>query len=475
MRTIAEIQPFQGCGKIGVTSWTRDLGMDLTEAARWNAAALVTLIEEHEMRAIEATDLGAEVAARHMSWFHLPIVDASTPDDAFESAWQSSGEDVRALLRSGANVLLHCRGGLGRAGTVAARLLVELGWKADAAIAAVRKVRPGAIETGAQEQHVRSVLPMPEPQPEISDEARRDRALGAMLGLAVGDAVGATLEFAIRDIHPRLTDMVGGGPFGLKAGCWTDDTSMALALMDSLSSNPLLDEGDLMQRFASWHEDGAYSATGRCFDIGKTTWQALVRWKQTGNPIAGSTDRHAAGNGSLMRLAPAAIRHWRDRERLLDVAARQSKTTHGAPEAVDACVAYANVLADAIAGKPRSQVMQARGGDYSGAIATIMAGSWRGKQREEIRASGYVAHSLEAALWCVGRTASFKEAVLLAANLAEDADTTAAIAGQLAGALYGASAIPGRWRKRLAWEDRITDMAVRLFDAGAPASTEMVP
>lgn len=483
---IAEIQPFQSYGKIGVTfcpgkvqarsvsgPWARDLAIDLDEVARWNAAAVVTLIEEHEMRAIKVTDLGAEVAARDMSWVHLPIVDVSTPDNAFDAAWQTIGEELRVLLRCGANVLLHCRGGLGRAGTIAARLLVELGWEADAAIAAVRKVRPGAIETRAQEQHVRSILPMLEPQPDTSDKAQRDRALGAMLGLAVGDAVGTTLEFAARDSHPPLTDMVGGGPFRLEAGCWTDDTSLALALMDSLSSNPLLDEGDLMKRFVSWHEDGEYSVTGRCFDIGITTRQALARWKQTGNPIAGSTNPGTAGNGSLMRLAPVAIRHWHDRERLRDVAARQSKTTHGAPEAVDACVAYADILGDAIAGKPRSQVMQARAGDYSGAIATIMAGSWRGKHRKEIRASGYVAHSLEAALWCVGRTASFEEAVLLAANLAEDADTTAAITGQLAGALYGASGIPERWRKKLAWGDRITNMAVHLFDAGLAASAEM--
>ena len=483
---IAEIQPFQSYGKIGVTfcpgkvqlrsvsgPWARDLAIDLDEVARWNAAAVVTLIEEHEMRAIRVTGLGAEVAARHMSWVHLPIVDVSTPDDAFEAAWQTIGEEIRVLLRCGANVLLHCRGGLGRAGTIAARLLVELGWEAEAAIDAVRKVRPGAIETRAQEQHVRSILPMPEPRPDTSDTAQRDRALGAMLGLAVGDAVGTTLEFAARDSHPRLTDMVGGGPFRLEAGYWTDDTSLALALLDSLSANPLLDEGDLMQRFVRWHEEGEYSATGGCFDIGITTRQALARWKQTGNPVAGSTDPGTAGNGSLMRLAPVSIRHWQDRERLRDVAARQSRTTHGAPEAVDACVAYADILGDAIAGKPRSHMMQARAGDYTGAIATIMAGSWRGKRRKEIRSSGYVTHSLEAALWCVGRTASFEEAVLLAANLAEDADTTAAITGQLAGALYGASGIPERWRRKLAWEDRITRMAVHLFDAGLAASAGM--
>jgi ADP-ribosyl-[dinitrogen reductase] hydrolase len=167
----------------------------------------------------------------------------------------------------------------------------------------------------------------------------------------------------------------------------------------------------------------------------------------------------SAGNGSLMRLAPAAIRHWQDRAKLRDVAARQSRTTHGAPEAVDACIAFAEVLADAIAGYPRSQVLRVRDYPYAGQIGAIMAGSWRGKRRSEIRSSGYVAHSLEAALWCVGRTTCFANAVLLAANLGDDADTTAAITGQLAGALYGARGIPDKWLEKLAWREKIERMA----------------
>jgi ADP-ribosyl-[dinitrogen reductase] hydrolase len=152
-----------------------------------------------------------------------------------------------------------------------------------------------------------------------------------------------------------------------------------------------------------------------------------------------------------------------------NVAARQSETTHAAPEAIDACVAFAEVLADAIEGRPRSEVLRSQVGLYAGAIQPIMAGSWRGKQRNHLRATGYVAHSLEASLWSVGRTGSFEEAVLLAANLGEDADTTAAIAGQLAGALYGAKGIPQRWRDRLAREPRIRNVARTLY---AEASTK---
>lgn len=166
-----------------------------------------------------------------------------------------------------------------------------------------------------------------------------------------------------------------------------------------------------------------------------------------------------------MRLAPVAVRYWNDIAALRDVAARQSRTTHGAPEAVDACVAYAEVLANAIGGVPRSSACRISGELGSDAIRTIMAGSWRGQSRDAIRSSGYVVHALEAALWCVGRSGTFFDAVLLAANLGDDADTTAAITGQLAGALYGAEGISAAWRDRLAWGERISQTANRLFEA----------
>lgn len=305
-----------------------------------------------------------------------------------------------------------------------------------------------------------------EEQPDTSREAQFDRTLGAMLGLAAGDALGTTLEFTARDSKPRVTDIVGGGPFGRKPGQWTDDTSMALALADSLMTCGGLDETDLMERFVRWREHGDYSVTGRCFDIGITVSGALRRFKASGIPVAGSIDPMSAGNGSLMRLAPVALRYWAEPQTLREVAARQSRTTHGAPEAVDACVANADLIAEAIAGQPRSHILRQRHDNYAGKIADIMAGSWRGKHRSQVRGSGYVAHSLEASLWCVGRTSSFADAVILAANLGEDADTTAAIAGQLAGALYGASGIPKEWLAKLVWRERIEAMASTLFATG---------
>jgi ADP-ribosyl-[dinitrogen reductase] hydrolase len=385
--------------------------------------------------------MGERVRRHQMEWFHLPIPDVSVPDAAFEARWLAAGAALRGVIRCGGRVLFHCKGGLGRSGMMAARVLVELGWDPEAAIHAVRTVRPGAIETRAQEQVVRGTKATGEPAPDRSAAAIRDRAIGALLGLAVGDAIGTTLEFRQRDSYQPVTDMAGGGPFHLEPGQWTDDTAMALALAASLLAHPNLDERDLMERFVAWWRTGEYSCTGSCFDIGNTISGALGRFVRTGEPVAGSTNPRTAGNGSLMRLSPVAVRHWTDRARLTDIARRQGATTHGAAEAVDACAAFAGLLADAI------------------------GGSWRAKPRDAIRSTGYVIDSLEAALWCVGRSTGFGEAVLLAANLGDDADTVAAITGQLAGALWGTSSIPGNWLAKLAWRERIEATAEQLFDA----------
>lgn len=476
---IATIAAGPGLGRVGITfcpgkcqphaatgAWARDLATDIAAIADWGAASVVTLVEDHELVALDVTRLGETVRAAHMEWHHLPIRDVSIPTDAFEVAWQEAGPALRDQLRAGFGVLVHCKGGLGRAGMIATRLLVDSGWQPREALAAVRAARPGAVETTAQEAYVLGLTAMPEPLPEQSPNAIRDRCRGALLGLAVGDAIGTTLEFSRRDSGVRVDDMVGGGPFGLQPGEWTDDTAMALALADSLAADAALDAHDLMHRFVAWWQHGDYSCTGRCFDIGITTREALARFKRNDDPYAGSVDPMSAGNGSLMRLAPVAIRHWQNRGQLGDTAARQSRTTHAAPEAVAACVVYADMLADAISGKSKLDVLAAARSSSAPVIAGIVGGSWRGKSRQDIRSSGYVAHSLEAALWCIGRTSSFASAVLLAANLGDDADTTAAITGQLAGALYGAEGIPEGWLERLAWCDRLTAAVDALVDVG---------
>ena len=470
------VRPKDGFGRIGITlcpgkyypygiagNWDRDLDLDLERIRRWGATAVVSLITEKEMRDLRVQGLSRAVADRHMEWWHLPIPDGQPPDSAFEEAWRVAGPAIRDRLRLGFDVLVHCKGGLGRAGTVAARLLVEFGERPDEAIRQVRAARSEhALETCDQERHVaRCTIPV-EPLPSTTAESVRDRAIGAFLGLAVGDAVGTTLEFKPRDKQERVKDMVGGGPFGLRPGEWTDDTTMALALAESLAECGALDCRDLMDRFVRWWKRGEYSCTGSCFDIGITTSAALQRYVRTGDPMAGSTDPRSAGNGSLMRLSPVALRFWDDRAQLDSAAAEQSRTTHGAVEAVDACRAFAELLAEAIAGKARADVLAPGRFDGAPEVSRVLGGSWRGKARDEISSSGYVIHTLEAALWSVARTSDFRGAVLLAANLADDADTVAAVTGQLAGALYGLNGIPGEWLERVAWKDRLLDAADRL-------------
>lgn len=478
---IAEIPVGLAGGLLGVTfapgkqqpgalsgTHQRDRGADLDLIAAWNAAAVVTLVEPHELDSLGIASLGAEVRRRHMQWHHWPIQDYDVPDAAFEAAWPARSAILRLLLACGGRVLVHCKGGLGRAGTVSARLLVEGGMAAGDAVRAVRTVRPGAIETGAQERWVRAGQACPDFAPDRSRDAARDRAMGAMLGLAVGDAVGAAIEFSPKPRLAVLDDMAEGGPHRLARGQWTDDTAMALALADSLAAAPELDPADLMRRFLDWRDTGAYSCTGTCFDIGNAISAALERFRRTGQPLAGSADPGASGNGALMRLAPVAIRHWRDPEALQQVAALQTRTTHGSPATLAASDVFADLLADAIAGASLPEVLVSL-------AARRIEGGWCGLHRDAIQGSGWVVRSLQAAVWAVSRTTDFRSAVLLTANLGDDADTTAAIAGQLAGAIYGASGIPLDWLKVLAWRGRLENAAAGLFEAGWPAADGSEP
>jgi ADP-ribosyl-[dinitrogen reductase] hydrolase len=298
----------------------------------------------------------------------------------------------------------------------------------------------------------------------MTDDLITDRALGCLFGLAVGDTIGTTLEFTARDQRSPLTDMVGGGPFGLQPGEWTDDTSMALCLADSLLARGELDQFDLMQRFIRWWQNGENSCNGRCFDIGITTRTALSRFLRTGDPVAGTTDPESAGNGSVMRLAPVVLRWHREPSRAIAAAREQSVTTHAAPATVEGCAFLAEVLIDAIETGSKAHTLRSRRAPDP-SVDAVARCSWRDKNRNSIRSSGYLVHTLEAALWAADRGDSFKSTVLLAANLGDDADTVGAVTGQIAGALYGLSAIPPSWRKRLAWSDRIEALGRRLIVA----------
>jgi len=294
----------------------------------------------------------------------------------------------------------------------------------------------------------------------------RDRFRGCLLGLATGDAVGTTVEFSSRGSFPPVTDMTGGGPFRLQPGQWTDDTSMALCLATSLLDRDGFDARDQMERYCRWHEEGYLSSTGRCFDIGGTVVAALQRFRETGDPMAGSTHPRSAGNGCIMRLAPIPMFFYPALDAVEQQSAESSRTTHGATECVDASRLFGRIIARALLGRPKDEVLFGDADTFAGAaaIVDIARGSYRDKSETDIEGSGYVVKSLEAALWCFLTTDGFEAAILRATNLGDDADTTAAVCGQVAGAFHGASGIPPHWLERLTMRSEIAALADRMAE-----------
>lgn len=298
----------------------------------------------------------------------------------------------------------------------------------------------------------------------------RARMRGCLLGLACGDAVGTTLEFKPRGSFTPITDMHGGGPFHLTPGQWTDDTSMALCLATSLVESNGFDARDQMDRYVRWMRDGYLSSTGVCFDIGGTTAGALRRYQASGDPYSGSTDPRSAGNGSLMRLAPIALFFYPDVDAATSFAGESSRTTRGAAEALACCRLFAAMLCRALSAASRETVLFdhpdaiMQDPSLSPRLRSIAAGDYRSKPVNELSGSGYVVDCLEASLWSFATTQSFADAILRAANLGDDADTTAAVCGQIAGAFYGLDGIPAPWLEKLALRAEIEHLAEALHD-----------
>jgi|AGFT01.1.fsa_nt_gi ADP-ribosylglycohydrolase len=316
--------------------------------------------------------------------------------------------------------------------------------------------------------------------------SKLNRTQGCLMGLAVGDAVGTTLEFKERD-YENITDMVGGGPFQLDPGQWTDDTSMALclgyALLENYDVNDIQDSikwsEEQLINYVDWYKNGYCSSNGHCFDIGGTTRNALMNYIRDG--ILRNNEHFLdSGNGSLMRLAPIPIYYntntVEDFSTLVYAADLSSSTTHASTLCRESCIAFAVLLNRAINGRIELDGVEPdeeqskrsllsfpekvwEGIVTSREILTIMGGSYKNKERDDIHSTGYVLDSLEAALWCFYSTKNFKDAILLAANLGDDADTVAAITGQIAGAFYGLDGIPAEWVDKIAKKERILKLA----------------
>jgi len=285
-----------------------------------------------------------------------------------------------------------------------------------------------------------------------SDLALRYR--GCFLGLAIGDAMGTTLEFSARKPTEDHTEIVGGGPFALNAGEWTDDTSMALCLAHSMYSRCAFLLEDQLEHYVDWWQNGFLSSNGICFDIGNTVQSALQSYLHTKNPFSGSSDEFSAGNGALMRLAPVPMFFASNPADAIEKSGESSKTTHGNVQSVDACRYYAALILGAFKGESKELLLSSEYCPVKGLwehfplcekVQEVAQGSYKTKARSEIKSTGYVIDSLEAALWAFYSTDTFEGGLVKAVNLGGDADTIGAIYGQLAGAFYGESNIPFKY------------------------------
>jgi len=299
------------------------------------------------------------------------------------------------------------------------------------------------------------------------------RYRGCLLGLAAGDALGTTVEFCTPGSFPPLTDIIGGGPFSLKPGEWTDDTSMALCLAESLVVKGGHDPAHQLETYCRWWKDGHLSVKGRCFDIGMQTRGSLAHFWES-KQYSPAPDGNSSGNGGIMRLGPVPMRFAGDPAEAIRLAGESSRTTHGSRECVDACRYMAGIIVGALDGRPKAELLSAGFSPVPGLwekvplapkINAIANGSFKLKDPPQIVGSGYVVDSLEAALWAFSRSDNFRDGALRAANLGDDADTTGAVYGQIAGAFYGEEGIPAEWRAKLAMREPIECRADELFRA----------
>jgi ADP-ribosylglycohydrolase len=305
---------------------------------------------------------------------------------------------------------------------------------------------------------------------QVMDTQARFR--GTLMGLAVGDALGTTLEFARPGTFAPITGIMGGGPYRLAPGEWTDDTAMALCLAASLVEQGSFDLQDQMARYVRWFRTGYMSCTSTCFAIDAQVEKALVQYEISGDCGLGGKSTQCVSNASLVRLAPVPLFFAYDPLVAIERSGGSSLTTHAAVTAVDACRYFGGLLVGALKGTSKAALLSARYAPLPGywdqqalapEVDEVASGSFKHFASPFTMGNGHVVRTLEAALWAFYHGDSFEEGCLLAANLGDDADTTAAVYGQLAGAYYGIEGIPEVWRRSVAWGDRLMTMADRLL------------
>ena len=300
----------------------------------------------------------------------------------------------------------------------------------------------------------------------------QDRAIGAMLGLAIGDAMGMPVEFRPRGKFEPVTKFRAGGPFKLQAGQWTDDTAMSLCIASSLIECNGFDAAHQMKQYSLWIDDGYLSCTGRAVGIGQTILKAMIRYHKNQDPIQGDANPRRSGNGCIMRLAPVPIYYHHDAELAIHHSIQSATTTHGSEMCLQTTGFFGGMIWGALNDVSKEELLS---DNYSPVkdyylqqplcdeLLSLARGDYREKHEDEVDSTGFVIDALEAALWSFYHTDTYAGGLLKAVNLGGDADTVGAIYGQLAGAYYGFEAIPATWIQGLAWNEKISAICNELI------------
>ena len=484
--------------------WERNLATDMRVVADWGATVLVTLMEGFELDQLGVGNLGNVAEAVELEWHHLPIPDMQVPDERFERRWTHTGHVLRRKLAAGERVLLHCRGGYGRTGMIAARLAIELGMPPDAALRAVREARPGTVETPLQEAYVRAC------RPSRADDGHAERVLGCLLGGAVGDALGYAVEFKSRR---EIQELYGAGgirhPEVSRAGEVevSDDTQMTLFTADGLlrsMDRGSHDQGEMLDAVRdatlAWYALQTGGNLPNDMRHGLARYKVLAKSQAPGTTCtsacaAGATGTpedpidNSKGCGGVMRVAPVGLIPALTPTQAFDLGARCAAQTHGHPSGY----LSAGVLAAVIGGLRE-------GLDLNAAVANALgvARRWSGsdetvaavRQAEELAAShgsdhhdaivrlgeGWVGEeALAIGLYSAMVASDFREAVRIAGNHGGDSDSTALIAGQIHGAWKGLAGIPNAWLRRLDALDPLLDVAGWLIRQGTAKHVSNTP
>ena len=414
-------------------------------------------------------------------------------------------DEIDTALAGGRRLYVHCRAGIGRTGTVIGCLLARRGGDGRRALAELDRLWcaagrdrdwPRTPETDAQREYVRGWR---EERPAVAagDAAGRtatggtalpelvladrmqDHYRGLLLGLALGDALGAPAQHRRAGSFAPVGDLIGGGPYDLPRGAWSDDTALPLLLADSLLAQDGFEPRDFLQRCRRWQQEGYLSSTGQCVGITATTARALAQAQWSGNPFAGSHDPARAEKEPLLRAGVAVAFALADPEAAIALAAEVARPTHQAPLALDACRYYAALLVGALQGEPVARLLEPNYTPVPGLwerrplkpeVAAVAGGGWRGEGRPAEPqpgdgGGGTAVDGLGVVLRALARGTGYRDTVLAVVNLGEDADTNGALAGQLAGAAYGARGLPPHWLGGLVAADLVKRSADRLLEA----------